>query len=249
MHCTENMSDVVAEQIRRHRTRLGINREQLAEECARLGAPELTYAAITNIETGRRDKAGKRRREVTIDELMTFAYALSVPPLLLMLPLGSVDAVPSPARWGGQHPRTLWKWATGEEPPTFLGPEGRPVADDSKIADDDNLDRFEVWQQVSLPTEVYRSHDAALNALKKASGRHDFAVERHGADAKQTRQARQEYLDALSGLAGALNEMSTLGLRLSAYSRKWVDDMKRFELLDRPEAVKVFEPGSRVGEA
>ncbi|MFD7020051.1 hypothetical protein [Streptomyces sp. NPDC059928] len=245
MHSHEILSDLVADQIRMHRTRLGLNREQLAEECARLGARELTYAAITNIETGRRDKAGKRRREVTIDELMTFGYALGVPPLLLALPLGSADRVPSPARWGGLHPHYAWRWVTGEEPPAFRNAEGRTVVDDTSIGGEDGPDRMEVWQKVSVPTEVYRSLQAAVAALRKAGGQHHFARERHGQDSAETREAHGAYLDRLQEFATVLNEMTDLGLRIPTYDAKWVEDMRKFEMLKRPEAVPVYKPEAK----
>ncbi|KOU46864.1 hypothetical protein [Streptomyces sp. WM6378] len=247
MHSHEILSDLVADQIRMHRTRLGLNREQLAEECARIGAPELTYAAITNIETGRRDREGKRRREVTVDELMTFGYALGVPPLLLALPLGSADRVPSPARWGGLHPHYAWRWITGEEPPAFRTAEGRMVVDDTSIGGKDGPDRMGVWQKVSVPADVYRSLQAAQTALRKASGQHHFASERHGENAAETQKARGAYLDRLQDLATVLNEMTDLGLRPPAYDAKWVDDMRQFEMLKRPEAVQVYQPASKEG--
>ncbi|MBT2478518.1 helix-turn-helix transcriptional regulator [Streptomyces sp. ISL-94] len=238
----QNLSDLAADQIRKHRTRLGLNREQLAEECARVGAPELTYAAITNIETGRRDKDGKRRREITIDELLTFAYALGVPPLLLMLPLGDMDATPSPARWGGLHPYYAWRWITGEEPPAFLHTDGRIYVDSEKIGGAEGHSRIGVWREVAAPTEVYRELQTAQALLKKASGHHHFTQARHGDDAEQTLTARRAYLDCLQELAKALNSMMQYGLRVPSYSAKWVNDMREFEMLDHPEAVEIFEP-------
>ncbi|WP_414168413.1 hypothetical protein ACMATS_17610 [Streptoverticillium reticulum] len=240
MHSHEILSDLVAEQIRAHRTRLGLNREQLAKECERIGAPELTYAAITNIETGRRDKDGKRRREVTVDELMTFAYALGVPPLLLMLPLGSLDRVPSPAKWGGLHPHYAWQWVTGEEPPAFRDEQGRTVVDNSGIGGEEGPNRTGVWRQVAVPTEVYRSLQAAQAALRHASGQLHFAQARHGEDADATRKARGAYLDRLQEFAAVLNEMADLGLNIPACDARWVDDMRQFGMLKRPQAVQVF---------
>jgi len=57
-----------------------------------LGATQLTPAVIANIETGRRDDRGRRRREITIDELLVFAYALAAPLPVLLLPVGDEDA-------------------------------------------------------------------------------------------------------------------------------------------------------------
>jgi hypothetical protein len=247
MHRHGILSDVVADQVRAHRTRLGLNREQLAEECAQLGAPELTYAAITNIETGRRDKDGKRRREVTVDELMTFGYALGVPPLLLALPLGGMDSVPSPTRWGGLHPDYAWQWVTGEEPPAYRDERGRTVVDSTLIGGPGGPDRMQVWQQVSAPAEVYRDLQSAQAALTKASSQLHFAQQRHGQDSGRTRTARGVYLDRLQDFATVLNEMTELGLRIPALHAKWVADMREFTLLNRPEAVQVFEPKNEEG--
>jgi len=58
-----------------------------------LGASYLTPSVIANIETGRRDAEGKRRREVTVDELFVFAYALAAPLPALLLPLHDAQEV------------------------------------------------------------------------------------------------------------------------------------------------------------
>lgn len=80
-------SDVIATQIRHLRRRAGLTRAQLAEACASHGAPELTFGALTNIETGRRDpQTGRRRRAVTVDELLALANALEVTPAALVFP-------------------------------------------------------------------------------------------------------------------------------------------------------------------
>lgn len=81
------LSDVVADEVARRRRAAGLNRDQLAELCAKRGHP-LTAATIANIETGRRDADGKRRREVAVDELVVLADALDTVPALLVFPLG-----------------------------------------------------------------------------------------------------------------------------------------------------------------
>ena len=63
MHSHHTAGGVIAEQIRRHRERLGMNRHELATECARLGRSDITYAVIVSIETGRSSAEGKKRRE------------------------------------------------------------------------------------------------------------------------------------------------------------------------------------------
>ncbi|MFD6889116.1 helix-turn-helix domain-containing protein [Streptomyces sp. NPDC059957] len=98
MTSSTTVSDVVAERVKEVRKRRGLTAVQLAERCAAIGVPELTPQSVSNIETGRRDKAGARRRYVTVDELVALAVALEVAPVHLLVP-----PHPSP-RWdGGQH--------------------------------------------------------------------------------------------------------------------------------------------------
>ncbi|WP_159941829.1 MULTISPECIES: hypothetical protein [unclassified Nocardiopsis] len=49
--------------------------------------PHLSAATLSNVETGRPDENGRRRRQVTVDELMTLAIALQVAPVHLLVPL------------------------------------------------------------------------------------------------------------------------------------------------------------------
>ena len=79
------LSDVVADQVVQLRKRAGLRRDELADRCKELGADDLTVATLANIETGRKDKAsGKRRRRVTVEELLALAMALRVSPVLLL---------------------------------------------------------------------------------------------------------------------------------------------------------------------
>ncbi|WP_176929618.1 helix-turn-helix domain-containing protein [Lentzea albidocapillata] len=71
------ISDAIAAAIRDYRKRQGMTREELAVELWDAGAPQAMSAAVVGyIETGRRDKDGARRREVTVDELALFARAM-----------------------------------------------------------------------------------------------------------------------------------------------------------------------------
>lgn len=65
----------------------------LSARCITLGKPHLSTATISNIETGRPakdDPERKRRRHVTVDELVVLAAALGVTPADL-LPVGGVS--------------------------------------------------------------------------------------------------------------------------------------------------------------
>lgn len=104
----------MAARVRALRNRRNLTAAKLAEKCAQLGVPELTAQAIANIETGRREKTtGRRRRHVTVEELLILARALDVPPVLLLFPLGhaeQVEVLPGQTvgTWAGL------KWFTGE---------------------------------------------------------------------------------------------------------------------------------------
>lgn len=59
----------------------------------RAGADQLTANVIENIEHGRR-KDGRRRRTITVDELLIFAYVFSVAPVHLLVPTENRDPYP-----------------------------------------------------------------------------------------------------------------------------------------------------------
>src|SRR5829696_2982777 len=72
----EKYSDIAARRVRELREERGWSAARLAERCAELGAPQITASVIANIETGRRDSQGRRRRRMTVDEAVFFCSAL-----------------------------------------------------------------------------------------------------------------------------------------------------------------------------
>lgn len=86
-----------------------MTRDDLAAACAKRGYP-LTSATIANIETGRRDPADRRRRrEVSVDELVMLADVLNVAPVLLVFPVGHAD----------EHGRNLSEFVNGADVDTW----------------------------------------------------------------------------------------------------------------------------------
>lgn len=75
----ETPSEVVAQQIRKFRKERGWSARVLAERCAKAGMPAVDRAVIANLEN-------KRRKGVTVDELLMFAYVLDVAPVNLLVP-------------------------------------------------------------------------------------------------------------------------------------------------------------------
>lgn len=94
-------SDIAAARIREVRRKRGLTAAQLAKRCADIGASEITAQSVSNIETGRRDKEGRRRRFVTVDELVALAVALEVAPVHLLSQALPPEELPLPGAWKG----------------------------------------------------------------------------------------------------------------------------------------------------
>lgn len=106
------VAEVIAQRVRKFRAQRGWSVRQLAEECAKAGAPQLTIASLGNIERGQDPEAKRKRRDVTVEELLVLGYVLNVPPVLLMLPYGELDEVsilPSVRA----HPIAALDWING----------------------------------------------------------------------------------------------------------------------------------------
>ncbi len=71
-------SDLIAARVNVFRKANRLNREGFANLCATHGDPEVTASALANIETGRRLPDGRRRRHVTVEELLLFARVMGV---------------------------------------------------------------------------------------------------------------------------------------------------------------------------
>lgn len=184
---TWSASEYIAGQINKIRKRAGLNREQLAEKCRQAGASSsLTAAVVANIETGRRGPDGRRRRDVTVDELVIFAKALDVSPLLLVYPLDDerqalVEVLP-----GREIP--LWiaaKWFAGEGPLAVREPEGGWGVD---------TDEFEEWQRNNAPLDLRREHDRLTAKWDEA--KRDAGWYREAAETAATAAQRESTLAA-----------------------------------------------------
>jgi transcriptional regulator with XRE-family HTH domain len=109
------VSDLIAERLRDVRTERGWTAAELAAACARAGQPKITAAVIANIETGRRNPDGSRRRQVSADEMLLFAAVLKIPPADLLADPHADDDGP-PARIAPGRPllsaRQLARWLT-----------------------------------------------------------------------------------------------------------------------------------------
>lgn len=143
------IGDVIAAQVRKYRLLKNWSVKRLAEECARLGAPQLTAPSLSNIERGQDVSAKRTRRRVLVEELAVLARALDVPPLLLVFPIGQgelVEVLPGTAVPGW----AAAKWWTAEEPfPTHQGEHGWGSEESDQQA----------WQAAAAPAIYRRIHD------------------------------------------------------------------------------------------
>ena len=118
------MSDIVAQRIKTARKRRGWSAQELADRLAAAGAPELSMFVISNIESGRR-KDGRRRREVSVDELFLIAYVLGVPPIHLLVPAegGEESVEVAPGVWVDK-PELMLRWIRGDQTLPGIDPRG-----------------------------------------------------------------------------------------------------------------------------
>jgi transcriptional regulator with XRE-family HTH domain len=231
------LSDVVADQLVRLRRKHGLTREQLAKRLADNGAPGLTSAALANIETGRRDSEGRRRREVTVDELVALAAVLDESPLLLVFPLGAdrfTEVLPG---------RTVSMWPAAQ---WFAGRAGLPVAPSWEPGRAEARRRFgdaahSVAVGYRLPIRLYEAHERALDEL--------WAIRGHVEDLR--RQAQTQNGDVARNLRAAEGNLTARASILRDLRQQMRDHGMDPPTLDSETAAVLGEevPSSPVGES
>lgn len=106
------VAEVLAHRVRKYRQERGWSVRQLAEECGKRGAGTLTQASLTNIERGLTPGSTRGSRAVTVQEMLTLAAVLQVPPIMLMLPFGEENMV-EVCPGVGMEPWAAAKWIYG----------------------------------------------------------------------------------------------------------------------------------------
>ena len=164
-------SDFVGQRIRRTREARGWKAKDLAERCAEIGAPEITPAVIANIETGRRDEEGRRRREVTVDEMLVLALALELPPVFLFIPLdGDEELRITPS--AKMDVLTAVAWVSGDDGAMrYMSGEWIPKTQDDRA-------RWARWRVANRPIDLLRTIWLWIEGIKEGeppdSWLHDF---------------------------------------------------------------------------
>jgi 8-oxo-dGTP diphosphatase len=206
-------SDLVGQRIRKLRNDRGWTIRQLADRCGDLGAGDLSADAIANIETGRRHRAtGRRRRDVTVDELLVLALALNAPPLLLLLPFNGWDHLKiTPVV---EVPTALaLDWITGDEAPPQL-----PGGD------------IGGWMKAAHPILLYRQFRMAVSRVNQW-------LQSRGFDVPEGLQLEDS---PFAGLADALNAMIGAGITPPPLPELWVLSMR--PMLKDALRVPVLQP-------
>ena len=169
----------------------------LAGRCAAIGAPQITHTVITNLETGRPGPDGRRRRDVTVDELLVLAAALDVPPPYLLAPLtgdGILAITPSLEVDGLGASR----WLCGEKIPVAFGAPARAGT---------------FFRRAQRPLDVLQRAWMAADALSllREAGKKDM----------------QDYRMMLSDLARHLDELDGLAVPPPPLPHWLTDDLAR----------------------
>jgi transcriptional regulator with XRE-family HTH domain len=81
----EQLTRVIAGEIRRYRHERGVSAQKLANECKRLGFP-IPRNVLANLEHGRRET-------VSVAQLLVLAAALRIPPVLLVVPVARQESL------------------------------------------------------------------------------------------------------------------------------------------------------------
>lgn len=147
----------------------------------------MSASAIANIETGRPDASGRRRRDITVEELVIFGRALKVPPLLLLFPFDRVrevevlpDAVApawDAAAWfAGRAPFPHWESRDST---------GQVVAEVGDAAD------LEAFEKGAVAVELWATHEQMVKEWRQRIWQADLARRQaETADSESQRDSR-----------------------------------------------------------
>lgn len=137
------LSDLVGREIRRYREAAEMSRDEVARRCADAGWAGISSMVLLYIENGRPDASGRRKREISVDELVALAFVLGVPPLALLVPLGDerwrplsdqgrlADGGRSAAGVLDQTTAGALSWIRGDR--AFSGDAGGPVHEQLRL--------------------------------------------------------------------------------------------------------------------
>jgi transcriptional regulator with XRE-family HTH domain len=216
---SETPSEVLARQIRVWRDRRKLSAQAVSDRIAEHGG-KLSRVAISRIETGDRD--------VSLNEFLMLAHALSVPPALLLVDLKSgehVAVMPDIA----MHPWLVWQWASGQTPPLVVNDRGGAI-----------LTRVEEFAQSQTAVGLYREEEDAANSVH-----HQFSNLRNAEYVGETRaleKARLRYIEALKQLAKVHDQMVENDMEPPAKPAGWIKRIRENGLSKYPDRLAIWRP-------
>jgi transcriptional regulator with XRE-family HTH domain len=197
---TEAPSDVFARRLKRYRERRGWTQADLARELRNVGWT-VDRAQVAKIETG--------TRNISLDEALSIAWALGLPPALLYLPLGeSADVAIAPDVI--VHPDLARKWIAGSAPAAHSNQRARLLSDWH--------DDMGVWWVHDRLNEAQKAVRDAEEGIRGAE---------YVEDPEQVKEARLNHVRALKGFAEVLEEMRSAGLSPPEIHQAIVESMRK----------------------
>jgi hypothetical protein len=195
-------SEVLAKQLRtvREGARPRLTTEALAKRVEELQGFPMHPTTITKIEKG--------DRKVTVDEWLTFAAALNVPPALLLLPLGTDDRVRITS--GSQlDPDLVFDWLVGDQP--LATTDGYAINSREWRVNAEPLLLHLSWRKAEVAVR------AAIAGIKRAEGTESDST-----------AARRKYVNSLENLARVFVAYERAGSPPPKIQSEWKRDMERF---------------------
>lgn len=194
----ETPTEVFTRRMAYYRRRRDWSQERLAAELTQVGW-SIHRVQVAKIEAG--------KRGVSLDEAVTIAWALGLPPALLWLPLGEADNV-ALAPDVEVHPDLARKWVIGAEPAT----------DSSQFAH-----MFGKWKS---DMAVWWFHDELYKATEAAhEARAELASAEYVGNTARIEEARAPYFERLKAVADVLKEMREREWVVPALHYRTVADM------------------------
>jgi transcriptional regulator with XRE-family HTH domain len=231
----------VGERIKEIRNARGWTARHLAERCDDVGAPELTAPVIANIETGRRDKNGGRRREVTVDETLTFALALEVPPAFLFLPLNGdqklkVTAttemdVLSAAAWVNGDDAAM-RYLSGQAVPRTQEERERWARWRRSARPLDLLRNIWLWTQLQNEIAALGPHERPELSEVERADRLDMLAGAPAVAGDADPELRAAFKAHSANIARLIDRMTSLGFTPPPLPEKVVETMRRNDMLE-----------------
>ncbi|WP_051866251.1 helix-turn-helix domain-containing protein [Streptosporangium roseum] len=225
-------TQVTANRVRHYRDALGWSAQELARRCAAAGMPHLDRAVLSNFENG-------RRTTIRLDEVLTLAWVLGVPPVMLMVPLGWADEVaitPTVA----VHPGLALRWIAGEvKTPTS---DRKVAAHVDRSVHVKAVQPLALYEQLTRTQETLAKAEAHLEEIKALDGVPAPDLMRLTAEYRSRLDlADRRWKNALKAMADTLNLMVTIDVRPPAIWRTRYDAMLELDLLLEPEAIQPWE--------